>query len=231
MPAFQLRRLISGKRLRVVGFHSGKARHNKMTSLETRKQPMRDFGFDLLITVASWEDRFTLGLKRNIAEHRPKRALFFYYKEYERWSEKARRKAKKICTACDISTSFEDLSFEEHPKSWKKLGERISQSAGEGTSILVDISTMPRDAIWESFFFLDFLGCKVAYIYHRPDSYADWLSRDPERPRLVYKLSGVASLGTPTILVAITGYDADRTRQVFNFLQPDLGLLGIQVGE
>jgi hypothetical protein len=54
---------------------------------------------------------------------------------------------------------------------------------------------MPRENIWTLFFWLlDMQKARTQYVYHRALGYGDWLSRDPQRPRLVYKLSGLARL-------------------------------------
>ena len=58
----------------------------------------------------------------------------------------------------------------------------------------------------------------------------EWLSRDPSRPRLVYKLSGVATLGRPICLIITTGFDPDRTRHLMWYYEPRTTLLGVQSG-
>ena len=74
-------------------------------------------------------------------------------------------------------------------------------------------------------------GTLTHYVYHRPESYdPEWLSRDPGRPRLVYKLSGIASLGRPICLIITTGFDPERTRQLMWYYEPRMTLLGVQSG-
>ena len=90
---------------------------------------------------------------------------------------------------------------------------------------------MPRDIIWQVFAFGEHMKCSLKYVYHRPGDYnKEWLSRDPERPRLVYRLSGEAEFGRPTTLIILTGYDVRRTEQLIRFYEPKTTLLGIQTG-
>jgi len=97
---------------------------------------------------------------------------------------------------------------------------------------LVDISTMPREAIWSTFFFLGNRGLRIAYSYHRPGGYdPDWLSRDPGRPRFSFQMSGEAQLGRDTVLLVTTGFDTSRTEQLIRTFEPSLTLMALQGGE
>jgi hypothetical protein len=58
----------------------------------------------------------------------------------------------------------------------------------------------------------------------------DWLSREPDNPRLLLKHSGIMAFGKPTMLVIITGFDPERTRQLINFYEPKRTILFLQVG-
>ncbi len=101
----------------------------------------------------------------------------------------------------------------------------------EGKDVLLNISTMPREAIWTSLWMLESLSAKIKYVYFKPGAYNDkWLTRDPGTPRLVLKLSGIAQPGRPTALVVITGYDTQRVEQLRSEYEPAITLLGTQVG-
>ena len=55
-------------------------------------------------------------------------------------------------------------------------------------------------------------------------------ARDPNNPRLVYKLAGTLEVGRPTALVAVTGFDENRCRQAVEFYEPARVLLAMQSG-
>ena len=73
---------------------------------------------------------------------------------------------------------------------------------------------------------------EVHYSYSRPDAYArDWLARDPNDPRFVFKLAGTLEIDRPTALVAVTGFDENRCRQAIEFYEPNRVLLATQGGD
>ena len=75
-------------------------------------------------------------------------------------------------------------------------------------------------------------GERTHYVYNLPKTYAtDWLARDPNDPRLVYKLAGTLEVGRPTALVAVTGFDEKRCRQAVEFYEPARVLLAVQSGQ
>ena len=90
---------------------------------------------------------------------------------------------------------------------------------------------MPREVLWTVLNLLASSVTSLQYVYHRPEKYnEDWLTRDPGKPRLVPKLGGVARLGIPNKLLVLTGYDADRVKQLIAFFEPVSVLVGLQAG-
>ena len=66
-------------------------------------------------------------------------------------------------------------------------------------------------------------------MYHQPYKYSnEWLSRDAELPRLLFKHSGIVSIEKQTLLVIITGFDLERTKQLVYFYNPSRVILLIQ---
>ncbi len=185
-----------------------------------------------IIMVASWEERFLFGFQRWINQSPPANALMYYYEEYAKETEKNRTQVNKLCEQKDLPLNEYKLSFNDPARSWKVLYETIKVSEMAGKRVTVDITTMPRETIWTVLDLLEEVGARVAYVYQKPERYnTEWLSRDPGRPRLVYKLAGIAQLGAPTKLIILTGYDLDRVKQLIAFFEPELSFLGIQVGD
>jgi len=185
--------------------------------------------FDLLITVASWEDRFRLGLDRVMKERKVTRSLIYYYEEYASLTARNREYAKDICG--DRATRVErKISFANPFQNWKQLASDVGEV--DSANVLLDISTMPRDTILNLLFLLDGRKNSIYYVYHKPERYSsDWLSRDPGRPRLLFKQSGVTKLGGKTVLLVITGFDAERTEQLITTFEPKQTILGLQTGD
>lgn len=184
-----------------------------------------------LITVASWEDRFRLGAERLLAEHAFQRAVVFYYVENAEWTAPNRQAVSMMFTQASVSLVEIPISFQDTASTWHALKSEVETAARLSLDPLVDFTTMPRDTLWGLLSLLHQHGSDVNYCYHRPATYGDWLSRDPGRPRLVYKLSGVASLGSPTCLIIATGFDPERTRQLMWHYEPRHVLLGFQTGD
>lgn len=181
-----------------------------------------------LITCASWEERFLLGLPRLLECRHHNQALILYSDEYAERTASARGKAERICKSSGIAPR-QDLIYSGSPeRTWKETLSPFFSSVNEGSRVLVDISTMPREIIWQTFWFLEFRKCHVDYVYNRPGGYGDWLSRDPESPRLVYKMSGLSRIGSRTALLILAGYDVDRVKHLVNRFEPAITLLGLQ---
>lgn len=189
----------------------------------------------IIITVASWEDRFLLGIEQLIGKSSPAKILMFHYKEYADWSKENRDKIARICTEKNIDLiNDKELAFGSPLESWINLVSEVENAINPGELITLDISTMPRETIWAICHVLAKRNISIQYTYHKPQStngYADWLSRDPGKPRILYKQAGIQHLGRPTLLVIQTGYDVERAKQLERFFEPDKVFLGLQTGE
>ena len=192
----------------------------------------RHKAFDVLVTVASWEPRFVLGIERTLQERSAGRILAYFIGEYGNRTEEARHALRKISKEHPgIDLREQEMTFGAPDVAWRLLERDLGPTAGIGDAVLVDLTTMPREIIWSALFWLEARAAKVDYVYHRPKTYAsDWLSRDPNDPRLVYKLAGTLEVGRPTALVAVTGFDAKRCRQAIEFYEPARVLLAAQGG-
>ncbi len=188
--------------------------------------------FDSLITVASWEERFLMGLRYAMEVYRPKEIIMFHCKEFEAESDKNREIIKNLLKQKKINLIEEELSLQNYVKSWKTLERVFSNDKWKNKKVLVKITTMPREIIWLIFYLLKISQTKTSYIYFQPTSYSnEWLSQDPEKPRQVFKLSGICEFGKQTLLIIITGYDVARTSQLINFYEPQKTILLVQSGK
>jgi len=184
-----------------------------------------------LITMASWEERFILGSRRLFEQNRPSHAILFYAAEYDAWSSDNRSRFADLCKQHNVPCIQHMVFLNSPAKTWETLRRGLESSTLAFTELTIDITTMPRDIIWQVFARGDHMKCSLKYVYNRPGDYnKEWLSRDPEGPRLVYKLSGEAEFGRPTTLIILTGYDVRRTEQLIRFYEPKTTLLGVQIG-
>ena len=184
-----------------------------------------------VVSVASWEERFLEGSKKLLGSNKPDIFLMSYCTEYAELSKDNRNRIKVFCIKNNIKFVDTSLSFKDPVASWCSTKKLLLSNAIEGQEVTIDISTMPREIIWTTLSFLDALKCKISYIYYKPESYNDdWLSQEPDKPRIVFKLGGVSKLGASTVLTVLSGYDTERVNQLINFFEPELTFIGVQSG-
>lgn len=176
---------------------------------------------NIIITVASWEERFILGIEKTIAkEPNLRKIIVFFFEEYLKWSSKNIQDLEEIALEKDIKIEKKELSFSRPIDNWLAIREIVLELS-EIDKPIVDFTTMPRSVIWYLLFFLKHKKFNVPYVYYKAGSYnKDWLSRNPDSPRLVYKMSGISHLGRPTLLFVFTGYDPERVEHLISFFEP-----------
>lgn len=186
---------------------------------------MKKIKYDLLISVLSWEDRFLKGLVSDLNDYSISNIIIINH--YEMKKEKNEH-YNMVSKGFDEPLEIIDLPSDPI-KTWNILKNKFSNIIGK--RILVDITTMRRETIWAILSFLRLNNNTIDYIYYKPGSYnEDWLSREPDTPRLLFKHSGISKFGYQTALLILTGFDADRTRQLVNYYEPELTILGSQIG-
>ncbi len=183
-----------------------------------------------IVTVASWEERFLTGLSHDIAEHEPQRVIMFYLQEYAEWTDNNRKAILELCASRNIQVIPQLIAGKDPAESWHSTKGTILQHVQRASSVLVNLSTMPREQIWTILRFLEVMNCEIHYTYYSPERYnSEWLSRDPQRPRLVYQISGIMRANVPSCLLILAGYDCERSRQLIRFYSPRAVLMGLQV--
>ena len=184
---------------------------------------------DLLITFASWEDRFRMGFDANLDTVGTRKALVFYFGSYANRTRKNRHVVSEACNATNIEYIPVELDVDKPADNWRTVLKSIDKSIVECKGILIDISTMPREIIWYVLWMAEQCPVVARYVYHSPRCYGDdWLSRDPRAPRLVYKLSGIALPLAKTALLVTVGFDSPRAECLISRYEPAKLLIGVQ---
>ena len=186
---------------------------------------------DAIVAVAGWEERFTEGLKRDLDLYAPSDLFLFRFEEYGSLTASHRNDISDFAGTKNVRVS--EISVKREPaKLWETIKKTFTPNWWTGRSVLVDISTMPREVIWWVFSSLRHAGSRIRYVYYRPNQYASlWLTRDTEQPRLVYQHSGVAEFGLETCLLLISGFDVERAAQLVRFFEPKQIVIGLQSGD
>lgn len=183
---------------------------------------------DVLLIAASWEDRFILGLQKNIQKYNPSTVIMIQYNSNLNWKKNNIQKARQL-----LGTNLIEIKIDNTKPSdnWHLLNITFAENCNS-KSVLVDISTMTRETIWNCFYYCKLFKCKTNYIYYSPEEYSsDWISRDPGKPRLLYKMSGISKLGIPSLLVITGGFDIQRLDSLIYHFEPKKTLLFYQKGD
>ncbi len=187
--------------------------------------------YNTLIAVLGWEDRFYEGIKSDLESYSFQQLIILRYQECDDLTIKSRELIEDICTKNEIELKYLKISDLDTVDKWKVFDSYFSNEDNVGKKVLLEISTMPRDTIWSVLYFLNSLNISIDYIYHTPKSYnTDWLSKEPGKPRLLFKHSGISKLGIQTALIILTGFETERTKQLVHFFEPKLIYLGVQKG-
>jgi hypothetical protein len=188
--------------------------------------------YDTMLAVISWEERFELGINRFLNSNSVKQIFLFDFVDYIENTRKNIERLKENIDKQKVEIKIIQLKHNDNINNWKIIKDNFINLEG---SLVIDISTMPRDIIYYSLYHaensdkINSLFC----IYNRPEGYSSekWLTSDPGKPQLVYNMSGISEMDKDTILIILTGFDQKRLEQLLNYYEPKKVYLGIQTGE
>lgn len=183
----------------------------------------------MLIAFASWEDRCREGICREFDNGELGPVVLFYYDDYSERTVDVREAIDRECERRSIDFSSVMLELKQPAKTWLAIMKAMHISDEDSSSVTLNISTMPRNIIWSCLWSLDKAGIQPKYSYDRPVRYSDdWLSRDPCLPRLMFKMSGIFTLGRKTALLLLSGYDVEKVEYLIRVFEPSQTLIGFQ---
>lgn len=184
----------------------------------------------ILITVLSWEERFIIGIEKDNTTFNPEKIILLKYNNplTSLWKKENLTKVRKLFPNKLLEIDLE-VSLTNH--NWVCIANLFKSYCTE-RRVVLDITTMTRESIWISLYNCLLNRCKTEYIYYKPKRYSkEWISRDPGKPRLLYKMSGVAKLGASTLLLVTTGYDIQRLDSLIYNFEPKQTILFFQNGD
>lgn len=186
----------------------------------------------IIISFASWEPRFVMGVTQLIEEGDIDSCVIVYSKEYAALTECNRGALEKVAKVHSVAFREVPVALETSIATWNQLAQDLPKYVASDAEVIFDISTAPREPLWYTLHILDALGCKVQWKYHHPASYAeDWLSRNAQSPRLILKRSGISLPGKKTCIIALAGFDHERLAQLIERYEPMKCYVGRQIGE
>lgn len=171
-----------------------------------------------LVTFASWEERFALGVKALVDSGGIGEILMIHCAEYQNWTAENRALVASYANCASLRINVIEISLGDSDESWKRINQGID---GIFRNVIIDITTMPREVI---VFVLDAASTKgkdLTYHYATPEAYSpEWLSRDPGKPRVILGRGGISFFNRQTLLSVSVGYDIERVLHLVNFFEP-----------
>jgi len=188
--------------------------------------------YNTLLAVTSWEERFELGIKRFLNSNSVKQILLFDFVDYTEDTKNNINNLRKYINEQKINIKLVQLKHNDNINNWKIITDTLTRLTG---SLVIDISTMPRDIIYFSLYHAEKSEkIRDTYcLYNFPERYSpdNWLTSDPYKPQLIYNMSGIFEMDKDTILIILTGFDRKRVEQLLNYYEPDKVYMGVQTGE
>jgi hypothetical protein len=188
--------------------------------------------YDTLLAVTSWEERCELSIKNFLCNNSVRHIILFEFFDYKKDTENNTNNIKAFLNTKEIRNSIVELKHNDNINNWKLIADTINKITG---SLVIDISTMPRDIIYFSLYHAERTDCinKLYFLYNCPERYSNdnWLTRGPCKPQLLYNMSGIFEMGKDTILIILTGFDRKRVEQLLNYYEPKKVYMGLQTGE
>ncbi len=184
----------------------------------------------ILIIYPSWEERSSKGFLKDMQYSFTEVLLI---RNSSNHSESFYEQLSQIENACkkeSIAINYVDIC-NDSIRNWQELNKEVGTKVDINDDIILDITTMSRNIVWTILYVLRTKVQKVDIVYHMPQTYAkDWISREPNQPRLLLKHSGIYDLGKETSLILITGFDAERTKYMLYKYEPHKVHLLVQEG-
>lgn len=187
-------------------------------------------GADCLVCMASWEPRFVCGTQENLKVSQAKACVMFYLEEFIDKTSENIEQIQAVCREAGIEFIKVALNYKNPLQSRLRIQRSLEIFSAE-TNLLIDISTMTREAIWFSLDIISNNKIKSQYIYWAPEKTAEWTTKDSEEPRLVVGRAGISKYGRPTLVAVTTGFDKSRVDQMINYFEPEKTILLVQEGE
>ena len=188
---------------------------------------------NILFVFPDWEERALSGFARNLQDLYFDQIFVINYGDGLHLESTSANIDKIMKMSSDHHSEVRSikLSKEHSISNWNVLANELTGISFEEKKIYMDITTMPREIIWMMLYNLKKWVKNIHYTYHQPECYSqDWLTREPDTPRLLFKHSGIIDPFKQTALLIVPGFDSERVSQLIGFFDPKKVLLGIQLG-
>jgi hypothetical protein len=192
---------------------------------------------DLLITIASWEERFAAGVERSLGLGGVDCVLCLASERYEAETLSSRERVAKACKYSEVSIDARIFDFEDQVSAFREIRTLMDHEAVRGSrGVILDISTAPRSTVWLLLSALRRIRRDVVVRYNKALEYGDWQTAEEGEPKLIINQSGIMYPDCPTCVVMLCGPEISRAEKLCYRFEPKKALvlrdpLAAQFGE
>lgn len=181
---------------------------------------------DILVTTASWEERFPAGTERSLGLGSVARVLVAASERYAAETRGNRERVRRACDHASVAHEERLFDFESQVEAYRQVAGIAAQlGASPARSIIVDVSTMPRSIAWLLLGALRASHQQVTVRYSRALEYDDWQTSEEGEPKLIINRSGIMYPDLPTCLVMLCGPEISRAEKLCYRFEPKKALI------
>lgn len=190
---------------------------------------------DLYIVAATFEPRGTALSRALAVGYRARTSFIYVNRDLDSTSaaniiEAAVQQLRGDLQTRSDSSDIIEGSWADARKQVESLAEAFSRvDIDEPATITIDITTFNREALIVCLALLRsrFPSARIRALYVSPGSHGPWLSRGFRNVRSIVGFAGVQQPSRPTLLMALSGFEGDRTVKLIEEYEPSRVLLGL----
>lgn len=180
----------------------------------------------VLITTASWEDRFALGVERSLSQEAFSSVVCLASDRYSSETSTQRAMAKRHAAGRNVAFVEWQFDFEDQVECYRRMVALAGdQRLATADRVVLDVSTAPRTLVWMLLGALAPAGGEIVIRYSQAAKYDAWQTTEEGEPRLIINRSGIMYPDKPTCLVMLCGPEISRAEKMFNRFEPRTTLL------
>lgn len=192
---------------------------------------------DIFITCASFEPRTVSAVKSFSPEYKAKLGLVYVNKELLQSNPPSKTKEyldqlqtilKRHCSTVELlEGSWVDAATQVRVIRDSSIFKKPVPN--KDVNITLDTTTFTRETLSTIILMLHthYLAARLRAIYISPEDHGKWLSRGFRHVRNVMGFAGIQRSNRPTLLVALSGFEPERTAKIIQEHEPNKVLLGM----
>lgn len=181
---------------------------------------------DVLIAVASWEERFAAGTERSLGLGGVSDVICLASTRYAGETRAASDRVRQACDYAGARFDRREVDFEDQVTTYRLISAiAAGENVGAARDVIFDLSTAPRSVTWMVLGALRRVRSSIVVRYHRALEYGDWQTTEEGEPKLIINRSGIMYPDLPTCLVMLCGPEISRAEKLCYRFEPKKALV------